>query len=234
MTDVSPTAPALRRLWVVVLFNCLLITFPVALAILASGPVYKRTEGGFRAITGGARWTWAGFLALWLVALVAKAAIHPGDWQTVATAPTPAASTGKSPAAKATTEPSAPPPQQPAAQEAAADGPPGCTDPAFRQTVLEAVNNGFDKAGLPREPEDEQAAGNLIELDGPLWLTARRSVVANSNGEIKLEEVRVCGTKDQNGGVGLVTVIVIQHGGELGGGIQNTGLPSVIPFGKQF
>ncbi len=232
--------PIHRRLWVVVTLTALIFTFWVALAILASGDVYRKHKGGWVALTKGSRWTYAAFLAIWLFALVAKTVVQPNYWDL---------RSSKSPENSAATNQSQAPAQppagaQPQSKEAAAapeqdarstaDGPPACTDPKFRQTVLEAVDNGFDKAGQSREPEDEQAAGQLIELDGPMALTARRSVVANSNGEIKLEEVRMCGTKDQYGGVGLVTVLVVQHDGELGGAIQNTGLPEPIPFGKQF
>lgn len=244
----EPQVPFYRKLWVVVLLTVLVLTMPVALLVLATGNVYRKTDDGLVPISGKSRAIYAGVLVIWLAGAFVNATLFPDTGFMGAlerTAQTPPLS-AKEPVQASKPEESkeavkGEPQQAPAAEptpqreaQSTADGPPACTDPAFRQTVLEAVDNGFDKAGLPREPEDEQAAGNLIELDGPLWLTARRSVVANSNGEIKLEEVRVCGTKDERGSVGLVTVIAVQHDGELGGAIQNTGLPSVIPFGKQF
>jgi uncharacterized protein YecT (DUF1311 family) len=79
----GPNVPALRRLWLVVLLTCLIITFPIALIILVSGPVFKKGENGPEPISNGARWTYAGFLGLWLLAVLAKAIVHPGDWETV-------------------------------------------------------------------------------------------------------------------------------------------------------
>jgi uncharacterized protein YecT (DUF1311 family) len=78
----SPQPPLFRRLWVVVTLTVLVIGFPVALAVLASGEVYRKVDGGWRPISRGARLTYAGFLALWLVAVLAKAIFHPGDWGT--------------------------------------------------------------------------------------------------------------------------------------------------------
>jgi hypothetical protein len=74
------TPPILRRLWAVVTLTALIFTFWVALAILASGEVYKKRKDGWVALTKGSRWTYAGFLAVWLFALVAKTIVQPNYW----------------------------------------------------------------------------------------------------------------------------------------------------------
>ncbi len=81
-TEALKAPPLLRRLWLVVTLTVLVIGFPLALAVLASGEVYRRVDGGYRPISKGARLTYTGFLALWLVAVLAKAIFHPGDWGT--------------------------------------------------------------------------------------------------------------------------------------------------------
>jgi hypothetical protein len=229
-------SPIHRRLWVVVTLTALIFTFWVALAILASGEVYRKQRGGWVALTKGSRWTYAGFLAVWLLALVAKTIVQPNYWdlEPGQAAPSAAQKNSATPSPEKPAAAAVTPSPAPESTIASSDGPPSCTDPKFRQTVLEAITDAFDKAGLPREPEIEQATNELIELDGPMALTVSRSVAANSDGQLKVEEVRVCGTKDQYGGAGIVTVIVVQHDGEVGGAITNTGLPSPIPFGKQF
>jgi hypothetical protein len=73
----GPTPPFYRQLWLVVVFTCLLITFPVALLILLTGDVYRRKEGVLVPIGKGARFAYAGFLALWAAALVTQAVLHP-------------------------------------------------------------------------------------------------------------------------------------------------------------
>lgn len=71
-------APVFRRLWVVVTLTVLLLTFPVALLILLTGPVYKRAaDGAFTPISNKSRYIYAGVLGLWLVAVVAKSIIAP-------------------------------------------------------------------------------------------------------------------------------------------------------------
>lgn len=69
------TVPFLRKLWVVVLLTCLP---PVAMVILLSGPVYRWRDQGWRPISNGARYTYGGLLALWLVAATARAVLQPG------------------------------------------------------------------------------------------------------------------------------------------------------------
>ena len=78
-TSTSP--PVHRRLWFVVTLTCLLVTFWLALFILASGPVYRKKAGVWSPISNGARRIYAGFLFLWILALLAKAIFHPGDWE---------------------------------------------------------------------------------------------------------------------------------------------------------
>jgi hypothetical protein len=71
-------APSLfRRLWLVVTLTCLLITFPVALIILATGNVYRKVDGGWRPIRRGPRVVYASILALWLAAIVVRAVVSP-------------------------------------------------------------------------------------------------------------------------------------------------------------
>lgn len=75
-----PPPPLIRRLWVVTALTVSVVGFPIALAMTASGEVYRKVDSGYRPISKGARWTWAGFLAIWLIAVLAKAVFHPGDW----------------------------------------------------------------------------------------------------------------------------------------------------------
>jgi hypothetical protein len=69
-----------RRLWVVVLLTILLITFPIALIILLTGPVYRKRAKDLQPISKAGRYIYAALLALWLAAIIAKAVLHPGDW----------------------------------------------------------------------------------------------------------------------------------------------------------
>lgn len=89
-----PSAPILRRLWVVVLLTCLLVTFPLAMILLLTGDVYRWKDHGFRPIGKGARFVYGGLLALWQVALVAKAVLSPAsikeEWAKSADPDTPA------------------------------------------------------------------------------------------------------------------------------------------------
>ena len=79
MTDVRTTltVPVLRRLWLVVLLTCLILTFPLALLILASGPVYRWREGGWTPISNTSRLIYAGALGLWLLAALGNAVLSP-------------------------------------------------------------------------------------------------------------------------------------------------------------
>jgi hypothetical protein len=61
-----------RRLWVVVLLTCLLITFPLAMIILLTGDVYRWKEHAFHPIGKSSRYVYGGLLALWLAAVVAR------------------------------------------------------------------------------------------------------------------------------------------------------------------
>jgi hypothetical protein len=71
MTDniqIAEAVPFYRRLWFVVLLTFLL--FPVSLIILVTGNVYRRKDGTRHPIGKGFRYAYAGFLALWLGAIV--------------------------------------------------------------------------------------------------------------------------------------------------------------------
>src|SRR4051812_9264706 len=67
MSDSDFKPSVMRRLWVVLLLTCLLITMPVALVILLTGPVYKRTPEGYTPIGKSAHRAYASFLILWVV-----------------------------------------------------------------------------------------------------------------------------------------------------------------------
>ncbi|MDB5822126.1 MAG: hypothetical protein JWR21_830 [Herminiimonas sp.] len=87
-------APSLfRRLWLVVTLTCLLITFPVALIILATGNVYRKVDGGWRPIRRGPRLFYASILALWLAAIVGRAVMSPDSLKSAWDANAPAGTT---------------------------------------------------------------------------------------------------------------------------------------------
>ena len=69
-TSTEPFVPFYRRLWVVVCLTMGLVTAPMALLCLATGPVYRRTSNGLTPIAGWARATYAGALGLWLAAVI--------------------------------------------------------------------------------------------------------------------------------------------------------------------
>lgn len=228
MTDANDTPSMFRRLWLVVLLTCLLLTFPVALAILASGPVYKKVGDGYAPITKGTRFTYAGFLALWLVALAAKAVIHSGEPQpsapTIAVASSPE---GNIPASAGPTEG-----QTPAAPAAASAVPvPACTDPKVRRMAMDGMQVAFDKMGMPFEPTMKTALGSLEEKDSDEAARLKRILTNPTDGHFKPDEVRMCeGTGRDMDYLGMTAVI--QHDGKLGGYVLISGLRTPIPFGQ--
>lgn len=71
------SVPVMRRLWLLVLLTCLILTFPLALLILASGPVYRWREGGWTPISNTNRLIYAGVLGVWLLAALGNAVLAP-------------------------------------------------------------------------------------------------------------------------------------------------------------
>lgn len=71
--------PFTRKLWLVVVLTCLILTFPIAMIILATGDVYRWRDHAWRPIGNGARYTYAGLLGLWLAAAVVRFALLPND-----------------------------------------------------------------------------------------------------------------------------------------------------------
>lgn len=67
--------PLMRKLWFVVTLTCLILAFPVALIILATGDVYRWRDHGWHPISKGARYTYAALLGLWLAAAVVRFAL---------------------------------------------------------------------------------------------------------------------------------------------------------------
>jgi uncharacterized protein YecT (DUF1311 family) len=68
-----------RRLWLVVLLTCLIITSPIAFLILITGDVYRRNRDlSFRPMKRSNRFIYAGALVVWFLAAGANAIIHPG------------------------------------------------------------------------------------------------------------------------------------------------------------
>lgn len=63
-------APFYRRLWFVVLLTVLILTFPIALLILLTGPVYRKADGTRVPIRNRTRYIYAGALGVWLAAAV--------------------------------------------------------------------------------------------------------------------------------------------------------------------
>jgi len=80
MTDIQPlgSVPLIRRLWVVVLLTCLILTFPIAMVILLTGDVYKKRQGTWQPIKASSRYVYGGLLLLWLIAATVKAIVQPG------------------------------------------------------------------------------------------------------------------------------------------------------------
>ena len=247
LTDRAPV-PLVRRLWFVVLLTCLLITFPVALIILASGPIYKKGENGPEPISRGARLTYAALLALWLVALVAKAIIHPGDWgtdgskgqspppQTTAQANgtaapnAPNAPTAATVPANPSAAPSPPAAQAQARGEVSTDLP-ACNDPKLQQMILEGMQGGFDRLGMPFSPDARQILTHLVERDSEASARYKRVLTNRTDGQFQPEEVRICEAEDtryQDFGI----TAVIRHNGKLGGYILNSGFGSPCHSGS--
>lgn len=81
MTANDPTLspPILRRLWMVVLLTCIILTFPLAMIMLLSGPVYRWRVEGWQPIGNGPRYVYGSLLALWLVAVAARVILVPGS-----------------------------------------------------------------------------------------------------------------------------------------------------------
>jgi hypothetical protein len=107
---IVPSVPFYRRLWFVVLLTVLLFTFPVAMVLLLTGNVYRRKEGVLIPIGNGTRYVYGGLLALWLAALVSRAAIFPEAVkhdmdQAVAPSPTTTSASSQSTTANAPTTP---------------------------------------------------------------------------------------------------------------------------------
>ena len=71
------TVPVLRRLWLVNLGVLAILTFPLVLLILASGPVYRWREGGWTPISNTSRLIYAGALGVWLLAVIGNAVLSP-------------------------------------------------------------------------------------------------------------------------------------------------------------
>lgn len=140
MTDAQPisTAPIHRRLFVVILMTCSLLLMPVAMLVLLTGEVYRRTADGYQPISSKARLIYGGLLVCWLVAATAKAFLQPGgiqgEWERSADpakAITQVANSNGDPRS-ATSAPSPTP--------VAESGLPLCTDAQVIQTAKEAID----------------------------------------------------------------------------------------------
>jgi hypothetical protein len=145
--------PFYRRLWVVVLLTCLVITFWISLLILATGEVYRKSNGVRVPIRRGTRLVYASLLGLWLAGLVIKTAMDPGsvtrEWdqsainykQAGVVAP-PAATSQSTPATQ--TASSSP-------NVANAPNPPDTCD-------------STDAADLVKQAEEDSAASKLVQI----------------------------------------------------------------------
>jgi hypothetical protein len=82
MSDVQAqiNVSVMRRLWMVVLLTCLLVTFPIAMVLLLTGDVYRKRNGQFVPIGKSSRYVYGGLLALWLVAVVARSVVTDGSF----------------------------------------------------------------------------------------------------------------------------------------------------------
>jgi len=156
------SVPFLRKLWVVVLLTCLLITFPVAMVILLSGPVYRWRDHGWRPISNGARYTYGGLLALWLVAATARAVLQPGgisgEWARSAPTESSPATAASGPATPAGTS-EAPKDQ---AQSASAGGVDEAVATCTSELTIEAVKSAIENASK-LEPVEVKDFGNAQE-----------------------------------------------------------------------
>jgi hypothetical protein len=155
MSDIQPIphAPVLRRLWVVVLLTCLLITFPIAMIVLLTGDVYRWRQGSFRPIGNSARYIYGGLLILWLVAVVAKSVMSPdtvGQQWAKSADPDAPNSAAAQPATKSvdTASAAATAPNNKEAlaipTEPAKDVPESCTSETAIDAVKSAIENGPD------------------------------------------------------------------------------------------
>jgi hypothetical protein len=82
-----------RRLWLVVLLTCGIITSPLAFLILITGDVYMRNKDlSFRPLKNSTRYIYAGALVVWFVVAIANAIIHPGVLKEEITATNPKSS----------------------------------------------------------------------------------------------------------------------------------------------
>ena len=71
------TVPVLRRLWLTVCLTLSILGFPLALLILASGPVYRWRENGWTPISNTSRLIYTGALGVWLLAAIGNAIMSP-------------------------------------------------------------------------------------------------------------------------------------------------------------
>lgn len=82
MGSSAAKVPFYRKLWFVVFLTCILLTFPIAFLILATGEVYKKASDGTRIpIKKSTRYIYAGLLALWFTALVIRSSVDPNYWK---------------------------------------------------------------------------------------------------------------------------------------------------------
>lgn len=145
MTSTDHSRPPLfRRLWVVVLLTCLLITMPVALVILLTGQVYRRIPDGYVPVGKGAHRLYAGFLVLWLVLATLRVLLQPGgfkqEWANSADSDLLKSAASQ----RASVQPQAPPADAKVSQPVAnsANDLPTCDSPEATEAVKGAIEEG--------------------------------------------------------------------------------------------
>lgn len=241
--------PFYRKLWVVVVLTVLVLTMPLALLILATGSVYKGTEGGLAPISGRARAIYAGVLVLWLAGAFVNAVLFSDTGFMGALDRTAQQTQAGTTEAKSSPRPqegntgsdatAAPEADKQAAAEPApaqtakandSDGPPACTDPKVRQAILDGMQLAFDKYGVPFDPSIKEIFSNLEERDTDVTRRYFNILTNPTDGQFKPEEVRICqapGLETNDLGV----TAIIKHDGHVGGYILNSGLRTPVPFG---
>ncbi len=217
--------PFYRRLWFVVVATASLIAFPLALLVLASGDVYRCKNGALIPIRSKTRMIYAGALGIWLVAVIVNLGVNPDSWENndpnIGKAQ--AASSESVGTAKGSTRAAA-------VQTKSMTGIPECNDATLKVVVTKAIQRAHDRAGMPVDPVFRLAIQSMNELDNTYARQLKRTAEANSNGQLRADNTRVCAPTDPDLR-DFGTVLVSGDHKSWGGIVMNTPFPTPIPFG---
>jgi len=152
-----------RRLWVVVLMTVLLLPMPLAMVLILSGPIFRKSAEGWRPISNRARLIYGCVLVLWLVAAAVRAFLAAGgvsgEWASSADpdVPKPGQATMES------SQKAAPPPPAAQTRTQETDGRlPLCDSQQVIDAVKDIIENGAASKLLSIKVEDFGQASETI------------------------------------------------------------------------